>query len=331
MISADFISIRKGRDNMMNKSHIGWCDFSWNPITGCKKDCDFCYGKKQARRLCGTVRLNKSNPQIHWNKEQKIAVLPAPFHTESDSVIQFPAGFSPTFHPYRLKMIADKQKPANIYVCSMGEMFGAWIPLEWITAVFDACKAAPWHNYMFLTKNPIRYEELAQSGILPTGDNFWYGTRISENTQAFVSEKYHTFICIEPIGKFAESYEIPKVEWAIIGCDALLPSKRNMPESSWLTSLMEQCGDIPVFIKDNEAVRTIWKGKLLKQKPILLQRPKDKPIPHCEQCNYCLMIREGKRGNRHICRHGKIIRKEQNGRHITGRYARTSPPWCPKR
>lgn len=83
--------------NMMNKSHIGWCDFSWNPITGCKKDCDFSYGKRQTRRLCGTVQLNKSNPQIHWNKEQKIAVLPAPFHTESDSVIQFPVGFSPPF------------------------------------------------------------------------------------------------------------------------------------------------------------------------------------------------------------------------------------------
>lgn len=172
--------------NMMNKSHIGWCDFSWNPITGCKKDCDFSYGKRQTRRLCGTVQLNKSNPQIHWNKEQKIAVLPAPFHTESDSVIQFPVGFSPAFHPYRLKMMADKQKPANIYVCSRGEMFGEWIPLDWITAFFDACKAAPWHNYMFLTKNPNRYEELAQGGILPTGDNFWYGTRISENTQAFV-------------------------------------------------------------------------------------------------------------------------------------------------
>ena len=176
---------------MMNKSHIGWCDFSWNPITGCKKDCDFCYGKKQARRLCGTVRLNKSSSQIQWDKEQEIAVLPAPFHTESNSVLQFPAGFSPTFHPYRLKMIADKQKPANIYVCSMGEMFGSWIPLEWITAVFDACKAAPWHNYMFLTKNPSRYEELARNSILPVGDNFWYGTWISENTQAFVFGLVH--------------------------------------------------------------------------------------------------------------------------------------------
>lgn len=316
---------------MMNKSRIGWCDFSWNPITGCKKDCDFCYGKKQARRLCGTVRLNKSNPQMQWDKKQKIAVLPAPFHTERNSVLQFPAGFAPTFHPYRLQMVSDKKKPANIYVCSMGEMFGTWIPFEWITAVFDACKAAPWHNYMFLTKNPNCYEELDRLGLLPSGDNFWYGTRISENAPVFVSPKYHTFLCVEPIGEFTESYDVPPVEWIIVGCDALLPTGRNQPKDTWLTGLLERCGEIPVHVKDNSAVRSIWRGRLPQKKPILLQRPKDKPIPHCEECKYCLIVREGKRGNRHICQHGKIIRKEKDGRHIAGRYARTSPEWCPKR
>ena len=43
----------------------------------------------------------------------------------------------------------------------------SWIrsgPPAWIEAVFDACKAAPWHTYLFLTKNPKRYAELANAG-----------------------------------------------------------------------------------------------------------------------------------------------------------------------
>ena len=135
---------------MMNKSEIGWCDFSWNPVTGCKKECDFCYGYRMAVRLCGTVRLNLGSPQIQRDRQKKLCVLERPFHNDDDKVLQFPVAFEPTFHLYRLRMVSDKKKPANIYVCSMGELFGDWIPQEWILAVFDACKAAPWHNYLFL-------------------------------------------------------------------------------------------------------------------------------------------------------------------------------------
>lgn len=318
---------------MMNKSQIGWCDFSWNPVTGCKKNCKFCIGRGMAQRLSGCVRLNLGSGQIQYDLKNRLFVLPKPFHTESGSVLQFPAGFEPTFHPYRLRMISDKQKPANIFVSSMGDLFGEWVPLEWIIAVFDACKAAPWHNYLFLTKNPKRYEELSRQGILVEQDNFWYGTRISENTEAFSSERYHTFICMEPLGPFAEDYPIPPTEWIILGYEDLLPSKRNMPKRSWADSIISRKGDIPVYMKKNNAMKEVWSGRLIQEKPKLLQRPPDKPIPHCLQCKYCYSVREGKRGDRHTCRHRKIMSKfkETNGRHIPGRFVRTSPAWCPKR
>ena len=28
---------------MMNKSLIEWCDFTWNPVTGCQHGCPYCY------------------------------------------------------------------------------------------------------------------------------------------------------------------------------------------------------------------------------------------------------------------------------------------------
>lgn len=33
---------------MMNKSAIDWCDFSWNPVTGCNFGCEYCYARRQA-------------------------------------------------------------------------------------------------------------------------------------------------------------------------------------------------------------------------------------------------------------------------------------------
>lgn len=49
---------------MMNKSAIDWCDFTWNPVTGCPKGCHYCYARRQARRFCGDVRLNLASGQI---------------------------------------------------------------------------------------------------------------------------------------------------------------------------------------------------------------------------------------------------------------------------
>jgi protein gp37 len=60
-------------------------------------------------------------------------------------------------------MPAQKKKPANISVCSMADLFEEWVPDEWIKEVLAACAAAPWHNYMFLTKNPERYPRTAEA------------------------------------------------------------------------------------------------------------------------------------------------------------------------
>ena len=40
---------------MMNKSLIEWCDFTWNPVTGCQHGCLYCYAAKQANRFSGNM------------------------------------------------------------------------------------------------------------------------------------------------------------------------------------------------------------------------------------------------------------------------------------
>ena len=87
----------------MNRTRIEWTDFTWNPVTGCLHDCSYCY----ARKL--TVRF------------------PA----------NFPAGFTPAFHPGRLGQPCRIQRPSRVFVCSMADLFGAWVPDHWISAVFE--------------------------------------------------------------------------------------------------------------------------------------------------------------------------------------------------
>ena len=42
----------------MNKSGIEWCDHTWNPITGCRHGCSYCYADKMSLRFCGNMKRN---------------------------------------------------------------------------------------------------------------------------------------------------------------------------------------------------------------------------------------------------------------------------------
>ena len=42
----------------MNRSKIEWCDHTWNPITGCRHNCPYCYARRMVARFAGDVRLN---------------------------------------------------------------------------------------------------------------------------------------------------------------------------------------------------------------------------------------------------------------------------------
>ena len=35
----------------MNKTKIDWATMSWNPVTGCRHGCPYCYARRTARRF----------------------------------------------------------------------------------------------------------------------------------------------------------------------------------------------------------------------------------------------------------------------------------------
>ena len=243
----------------MEKTKIEWTDSTWNPVTGCYHKCPYCYARNIARRFSGGGVL----------KYGARVVLNDPVIVDGKRAA-YPYGFKPTFHRYRLKEYRES-KGRNIFVCSMADLFGAWVPDCWIQEVFDECLAAPQHNYIFLTKNPARYIQLAKAGKLPQYNNFWYGSSVTgpHDEYSWFDEKYHWFLSAEPLlenlGEMSETALKP--EWIIIGAETGRRAGKVVPALEWIESIVNQCRKykIPVFMKDSLA--DIWPRDLICEYP----------------------------------------------------------------
>ena len=248
----------------MEKTKIEWTDSTWNPVTGCCHKCPYCYARNIARRFSGGGVL----------KYGARVVLNDPVIVDGKRAA-YPYGFKPTFHRYRLKEYRES-KGRNIFVCSMADLFGAWVPDCWIQEVFDECLAAPQHNYIFLTKNPARYIQLAKAGKLPQYNNFWYGSSVTgpHDEYSWFDEKYHWFLSAEPLlenlGEMSETALKP--EWIIIGAETGRRAGKVVPALEWIESIVNQCRKykIPVFMKDSLA--DIWPHSLICEYPEELRK-----------------------------------------------------------
>lgn len=139
---------------------IDWCDASWNPVTGCLHGCEYCYARRIAERFGLPYAPKLGDPGMEGAKKgdcdegmDTMLELAKPYEKNGRKQ-PYPMGFLPTMHRYRLEEPQHWKQPRNIFVCSMADLFGEWVPDEWIKAVFDACLAAPQHRYLFLTKIP---------------------------------------------------------------------------------------------------------------------------------------------------------------------------------
>ena len=243
----------------MNKTKIDWCDSTWNPVTGCFHECEYCYARGIAERFGGKQKY------ANIFEEDK------PIIGADGKALAYPHSFSPTLLRYRLNDYIGKQG-RNIFVCSMADLFGKWVPDSWIEEVFKACDKAQQHNYLFLTKNPKRYVELSEKGILRHTDNMWYGwsetTNVRYGTLCF-SKPVKTFVSVEPI---LEAVRPSLEDWVIIGAETGRRKDKVIPEREWIEQIVEDCRkhDIPVFMKSSLA--DIWGEPLMQEFPEELKK-----------------------------------------------------------
>ncbi len=255
----------------MEKTKVEWCDSTWNPITGCLHDCDYCYARRIADRFKGCdIAPDGFLPydvgvELYEPKPKTICGKPV--------AAPYPFGFKPTFHNYRLKDLGKKKFGKTIFVCSMADMFGEWVPNIWIESVFHACKDHPEHRYLFLTKNPQRYYELGREGMLPKDDNFWYGSTITgPNDPLFYSDQHHTFVSVEPIleplGSPGVKIPLPHwIEWVIFGAETGNRKGKVVPNLEWIEEAVNGLSyyDVPIFMKDS--MKPIWGEDIITEFP----------------------------------------------------------------
>ena len=239
----------------MNKTKIEWCDSTWNPVTGCRHECEYCYARRIAERFssenenktyCGGHTIGKNHDLAEAAKVIK-----------TGHAAPYPFGFEPTFHRYRLDAPTRWKKPRNIFVCSMADLFGDWVPDEWISEVFAACERAPQHRYLFLTKNPKRYGDLARAGKLPQRDNMWYGSTLdSMRAKRYPGRlRDNTFTSIEPLTEYMDvglgSFGGDK--WVIIGAETGNRKGKVTPKKEWVNKICEAADitHMAVFMKDS--------------------------------------------------------------------------------
>lgn len=226
----------------MNKTKIDWATMSWNPVTGCRHGCPYCYAKRTANRFNAGLKDD--------------APLAGGLHVLAEKLksTPYPYGFEPTLHRYRLNQPERQAEPQTVFVCSMADLFGKWVPTSWIVEVLDACQRAPQHRYLFLTKNPERYIELDKLAVLPRLDNFWYGTTVtSDGDPFFISGDHKTFYSIEPIMGWAFKSGLDGADWVIVGAETGNRADKVVPRREWINQIAEVCAasETPVFYKNN--------------------------------------------------------------------------------
>lgn len=263
----------------MNKTKIEYADYTWNPITGCLHGCTYCYARRIAERFADKNNLTYMD-----------GVKP-----EHLSNVPYPYGFMPTLHTERLSEPQKVKKPSIIFVVSMGDMFGEWVPDEWIEQVFNACEKAPQHIYLFLTKNSERFQNLRYSEhiysklTMNKHKNWWAGASCSTYEQYKEAMRglrcmHRAFLSIEPLledlschYKESSSFALKNwyaygtrgiegvgIDWVIIGAETGNRKDKIMPEKYWVQDIVQICRHEkkPVFMK-NSLGEIMGRGNML--------------------------------------------------------------------
>ena len=250
----------------MQKTKIEWCDMTWNPVTGCLHGCPYCYARGIANRFGGAYDHDLCVNRTYLTHETTAELCRGVISTPMQRAIRkggrlvmvpapYPMRFAPTFHAHLLDQPSKIKKPKNIFVTSMGDLFGDWVPDKWITDVFTAANAAPQHRYLFLTKNGSRYEQL---NLLPDNKKFWYGTTrtgLPKNERG-ASDHGNIFLSIEPILAPVDTDTMNAIElwnWVIVGAETGNRKEKVIPDRNWIMDIKDACREsgTPLFMKNS--------------------------------------------------------------------------------
>lgn len=208
--------------------HVDWADYTINPMTGCLHTCSYCYARHMAEEL-------------KWYKQ----------------------GFTPVFYPGRLEAFANTKPPTsidhvrekNVFVGSMADIFGKWVPDWAIKSILEAAEGAPGFNFLFLTKFPQKLSRFE----FP--ENAWIGATVDRQSRVSVTEKHFAkvdasvkWLSCEPLLEKLEFDDLSVFDGVVMGAQKSYgdtPGKQ--PEASWVRTLWSdaEAAGCEVYFKKN--------------------------------------------------------------------------------
>lgn len=219
--------------------------YSWNAIGGCLHGC-------------------------RWTMpDSSIAICYAEDTAEGVAREHYPQGFEHHyFHPDRLVEPLRVKQPARIFLDSMADLLGHWVPDEQVEAVLDVCRRAHWHAFQLLTKNAPRLLKFRFPSNVWVGastpPDFMFGKPLSLSQKDRMLHRTLDILArvavpvrwcsVEPLSWDVASIfsEHAPLQWAVIGAASNGPVKYQ-PDPGHVQGLLDVFDrqGCPVFFKGN--------------------------------------------------------------------------------
>lgn len=216
--------------------NIEWAAWSWNPVTGCLHGCDYCYARDIATRFFDQKFVPSFIPER----------LSAPKNTKNPKLAN-------ETDPIRRMALR------NVFTCSMADLFGKWVPTEWIEAVLQQVHDNPQWTFFFLTKFPIRMADFdfpPNSWIGTTVDKQWAVERAEKAFRKIRAGGYEgvAWLSCEPMLERLTFSSLDMFDWVVMGGSSKsTQTPAFAPPPEWWIHLWNQAKEhnIPVYMKTN--------------------------------------------------------------------------------
>jgi len=233
----------------MQTTDISWCDYSWNPQTGCSRAGPICYDPETDEPKCyaevfsrrqgrtdkpWTVENAAENVTMHWDRVNE----PADYH--------WPEG------------------PGRVFVGSMTDMFHSETDAEFVADVLDTCRAHPEQIWIWLTKRPHHAADMR----LDWPENCWLGTSVGSAGDEYPSTLHRIeqlrdvdvatkWVSFEPLLERIPMDAVPldHIDWVVVGGETAPDEHRREMEHAWAREIYRACrvADVPFFFKQSSA------------------------------------------------------------------------------
>lgn len=250
-------------------SNIEWTDLTENPIY--LKNADggngghWCRKHSEGCANCYAETINQSN---YFSFASHL-----PYSGKAPPTLTFDRRMS---QKWASAKISKKR-----FICSMTDLFGEWVPLDWQFSIFDAAAAAPSQIIQLLTKRPEIALAAMQAWIVdrdqPLPGNIWMGTSIENqrtaNLRLPIAMQFPCqvrWLSVEPL---LDAIDLTQAMYGddpgnsafgftdgfghemffhqvIVGGES--GSGARECSLSWIEDLVDQCGNgegVPVFVK----------------------------------------------------------------------------------